>query len=134
MTRNTTAEHLLINDNHVTEAILPASDTGRTTSPSLPLDWRQMVGGVLLLAGVALIVAAWVGASGAPTIGDQLSYISSGGLGGLGLMALGVLFVVMKEHAQDRATLIELTAHMASMEEGLTRQLDHMHQLLGRKS
>jgi hypothetical protein len=127
MTRNTTAEHLLLSDNHVTEAILPASDTARAASPSLPLDWRQLIGGVLLLAGVALIVAAWVGASGAATIGDQLSYISSGGLGGLGLMALGVMVVVMKEHTQDRATLAELTAHMASMEEQLA-------QLLGRKS
>ena len=127
MTRNTTAEHLLLSDNHVTEAILPASDTARVASPSLPLDWRQMIGGVLLLAGVALIVAAWVGASGAATVGDQLSYISSGGLGGLGLMALGVMVVVMKEHTQDRATLAELTTHMASLEEQLA-------QLLGRKS
>ena len=127
MTRNTTADHLLLSDNHVTEAILPASDTGRAAAPSVPLDWRQMIGGVLLLAGVVLIVAAWVGASGAATIGDQLSYISSGGLGGLGLMALGVMFVVMKEHAQDRATLTDLTTHLASMEE-------QMAQLLGRKS
>jgi len=127
MTRNTTADHLLLSDNHVTEAILPASDTGRTAAPTLAVDWRQMIGGVLLLAGVGLIVAAWIGASGAATIGDQLSYISSGGLGGIGLMALGVMFVVMKEHAQDRATLTELTAHLASMEE-------QMGQLLGRKS
>jgi len=127
MTRNTTADHLLLSDNHVTEAILPASDTGRAAAPSVPLDWRQMIGGVLLLAGVALIVAAWVGASGAATVGDQLSYISSGGLGGLGLMALGVMVVVMKEHTQDRATLAELTTHMASLEEQLA-------QLLGRKS
>lgn len=123
MTRTSAADHLLLGENQITEAILPASDTGRAVSHSLPVDWRQLVGGLLLVAGVIAIVAAWLGVSGTGTLGDQLSYIASGGLGGAGLIAVGVMFVVMREHAADRASLAELTAHMMVLEEGMTRLL-----------
>jgi hypothetical protein len=124
MTSNTAVgNHLLLTDTD-SEAILPATETGAARASSFPLDWRQMLGGVLLVAGALAVFAGVIGATGATTMGDQLSYIASGGLGGAGLIALGVMLVVMHEHVQDRAALADLTSHMASLQAGMAELLD----------
>jgi hypothetical protein len=60
----------------------------------LRAEWDWIVGfGLIAVAGVVLIVT-WISVSGSRFVSDQLSYIVSGGLGGLVLLGLGAVLVV----------------------------------------
>ena len=55
----------------------------------LRLEWDRTLACVLVLAGVAALIAGWVGVSGSPYAAGQLPYIISGGIGGIFLMGVG---------------------------------------------
>ena len=60
----------------------------------IPTQWDWILGYALMgLAGVVLLVT-WVAVSGSRFVSDQLSYIVSGGLGGLVLLGLGAVLIV----------------------------------------
>jgi hypothetical protein len=62
----------------------------RTNASAGRLDrWLLVVGAVLMPLGIVLIVLGWVGASGTSVVSDQIDYILSGGLLGLGLVVAG---------------------------------------------
>lgn len=69
------------------------------------LDWRQAVGGALIVLGVVAVLIGWYGVSGTLDPAEQLPYISSGGFGGAALIAVGVTLLVAFEHARDREAL-----------------------------
>lgn len=135
MSRETAVEHpLLMDDAQAAEAILPATESGRTLSgPALKRAWRETVGGVLLLAGLVAVVGAWIGVSGTSVTGDQLSYITSGGLGGASLIAVGTIFLVAHEHSRDRTAIAGLEARLRTLEESLHGEFEHLDQVLGAK-
>lgn len=72
------------------------------------LDWRQAVGGALVVLGMLGIVVAWFGVSGTLDPGEQMPYISSGGFGGAALIAVGVTLLISFEHTRDRDALAQV--------------------------
>jgi hypothetical protein len=60
----------------------------------LPARWDWLLGTALIgVAGVVILIT-WVAVSGSRFLSDQLSYIVSGGLGGLVLLGLGAVLIV----------------------------------------
>ena len=72
------------------------------------LDWRQLAGGVSVLAGLVVIAAGWFGMSGTMQLSAQLAYMFSGGFAGAALIALGATFFVAFEHHADRQAISAL--------------------------
>jgi hypothetical protein len=52
-------------------------------------QWDRVAAGVLLLAGVLVLLLGWVGVSGTTHVAAQLPYFISGGLFGLFLLGVG---------------------------------------------
>ena len=75
----------------------------------LRAQWDRLLGGGLIVAGAVLVIAGWVGVSGAATTKDQLSYLASGGLGGLFCLGAGVGFVISANLADEWRKLDDLT-------------------------
>jgi hypothetical protein len=125
MAKEATLNHFLLTDRDMGRAaILPASDTSRERQSALPrLDWRQAAGAVLILAGLVGVLASWVGVSGTRDTASQLSYLTSGGLGGIGLIAVGVLLLVSFEHSRDRLALKTLELRLAEVESTVVVEL-----------
>ena len=84
------------------------------------LDWRQAVGGALVVLGMLGIIIAWFGVSGTLDPGEQMPYISSGGFGGAALIAVGVTLLISFEHTRDREALAQVLDEL----DDLRRQLD----------
>jgi hypothetical protein len=60
----------------------------------LPARWDWLLGSALIgVAGVVILIT-WVAVSGSRFLSDELSYIVSGGLGGLVLLGLGSVLIV----------------------------------------
>lgn len=106
---------------------VPAEPVARAAArPSVPgslqsLDWRQAVGGALVVLGILGIIIAWFGVSGTLDPGEQMPYISSGGFGGAALIAVGVTLLISFEHTRDREALAQVLDEL----DDLRRQLDH---------
>jgi hypothetical protein len=64
------------------------------TSNRLPTHWDWIVGYSLIAIAAVVLVYTWVGVSGSHYVSDQLSFIASGGLGGLVLLGLGSVLVI----------------------------------------
>jgi len=84
------------------------------TSRRLPSSWDWIAGYALLgIAGVLLIVTA-AAVSGSRFISDQLSYIVSGGLGGLILLGLGAVLLVTAGLSDEWRKLDRIEAALRS--------------------
>lgn len=79
-------------------------------------DRAQLIAGsVLVCLGVSLVLLGWDGASGTPLVFEQIPYMISGGLLGLGLIVLGGLVyfaywlsLLVRDNRQERRQLIAL--------------------------
>jgi hypothetical protein len=115
-------EHVDLTDHLVlrggTEPLLPPA-TRHTEAKRVVLDWRQALGGLLILAGGIVLAVSWVGISGEAESYKQLPYFLSGGLGGGALIALGVVCLVAYEHFCDRRSMAGLEEHLCYLEDGL---------------
>ena len=115
-------EHVDLTDHLVlrggTEPLLPPA-TEQSQPKRVVLDWRQALGGLLILAGGIVLAVAWVGISGEAESYKQLPYFLSGGLGGGGLVALGIVCLVAYEHFCDRRSMANLEDHLRYLEDGL---------------
>jgi hypothetical protein len=60
----------------------------------LKTEWDWIAGYGLIGVAAVVLVCTWISVSGSRFISDQLSYIASGGLGGLVLLGLGAVLVV----------------------------------------
>ena len=74
----------------------------------------MVLGGVLAPLGLVLVLLGWVGASRTPNVFEQVPYLISGGLLGLGLVFLGAflyfahwLTELVKEHRTQSAALLD---------------------------
>src|ERR1035437_2717955 len=82
----------------------------RTRAAAGNLDrWLLVAGGVLVPLGIMLIILGWVGAAGTPLLFEQIPYLISGGLLGLGLVFVGGfvyfaywLTVLVREGREER--------------------------------
>ena len=106
----------------------------RTRAGAGGLDrWLLGLGGLLLAAGVALILAGWYGVSHTALVFEQNSYLLSGGFLGLALVFAGgfVYFSywitkLVREIRADRERMVrELRAQSAALAEAVAR-LDRM--------
>jgi multisubunit Na+/H+ antiporter MnhG subunit len=87
----------------------------RTGTGSLNLSERTLMvlGGILAPLGLLLVLLGWVGASRTPHVFEQVPYLISGGLFGLGLVFLGAFFYfahwlteLVKEHRSHSTALL----------------------------
>jgi hypothetical protein len=114
------------------EPLLPPSDSGRARLHAIEaIDWRQGIGMALVVAGVVAVIGAYVGVSGTSNTADQLSYMTSGGLGGVVLLAAGVVFFSAYEHRRDRSAMEGLTERLLHLEDGLAGEFDHLYKVMG---
>jgi MFS family permease len=60
----------------------------------LKTEWDWIVGYGLIVVAAVVLLSTWISVSGSRFISDQLSYIVSGGLGGLVFLGLGAVLVV----------------------------------------
>jgi hypothetical protein len=72
-------------------------------------QWDRLLGGGLVVAGAALVIAGWFGVSGASTTKDQLSYLASGGLGGLFCLGAGIGLLISANLSDEWRKLDDLT-------------------------
>jgi hypothetical protein len=86
------------------------------------LDWRQAVGGGLVVLGMLGIIIAWFGVSGTLDPGEQMPYISSGGFGGAALIAVGVTLLISFEHSRDRDALAQVLDELDELRQRLDSQ------------
>ena len=57
-------------------------------------EWDRVLGFSLVALGAIFLVVAYSGVSGSPYAAEQLSYIVSGGLGGLFCLGAGATFLI----------------------------------------
>jgi hypothetical protein len=95
-------------------------------------DWRELaVAGLAVLGGIALI-AGWVGVSQNNEPYEQLTYLFTGGVGGLACLLAALGLHLDRGRAADRARIDELNDHLRSLELGLGGEFDEVLERLDR--
>ena len=79
----------------------------------------MIIGGVLAPIGLLLVLLGWWGAAHTPNLYEQIPYVASGGLFGLGLVFLGAFFYfahwiteLVKEGRGQSAAMLEAIARL----------------------
>jgi multisubunit Na+/H+ antiporter MnhG subunit len=102
----------------------------RTSAGALNLSEHTLmiIGGVVAPLGLLLVLLGWVGASRTPNLFEQIPYLISGGLFGLGLVFLGAFFYfahwmteLVKEHRAQSGALL---AAISELRDEITRQTE----------
>ncbi len=83
----------------------------------------QLGAGALLVVGVLLVLGAWWGASGTTRLHEQMSYMISGGLGGIALIIVGATLYVRVWLARERYWLARIAAQQQAAHEELISAL-----------
>jgi hypothetical protein len=85
----------------------------------------MLLAGIVAPTGVALVLLGWHGASQTPNLCEQIPYLISGGLLGLGLVFLGSFFYfahwlteLVKEHRAQSTAVVEA---IGRLEEAITK-------------
>ena len=89
-------------------------------------DWRPTAAAACGIVGVIAFVVGWVGVSQNTEVYEQMSYLVSGGIGGLLLVVIGLGLYTAHQHAQDRARIEELNQHLRALELGLGGEFDEV--------
>lgn len=77
-------------------------------------NWRIAAAGLLLACGVAFVLLGWYGAAHTNILTEQIPYLISGGLLGLGLIVVAGIFAASAAgEAETRALRREIAAAMA---------------------
>ena len=108
------------------EPILSESESSRVRKPFNNMDWRQLLGGLLVVAGIVVVIVGWYHASGTNNTTAQFSYTISAGFGGGAMVILGAVFFIAYEHYLDRRTMIELEERLGRLERGTAGEFDNM--------
>jgi hypothetical protein len=100
-----------------TEALFQPVQSAREGLASLrKLDWRQALGGIFILVGLLALALGWLGIARTSKTYEQLSFLLSGGLGGLGLIGVGAVLLTSYEHFLDRFAIARLEARLDRLE------------------
>ncbi len=95
----------------------------RTGGASIALGERTLmvIGGVIAPLGLLFVLLGWIGASHTPNLFEQIPYLISGGLFGLGLVFLGAFFYfahwiteLVKENRAQSAALLDAIDRLRS--------------------
>jgi hypothetical protein len=104
------------------ERFLAGIRTLRVGGARLRLEERilMVAGGVIAPLGVIVVLLGWWGASHTPYVFEQVPYLISGGLLGLGMVFLGAFFYfthwvtqLVKEQRAQSAAVLEALHHLA---------------------
>lgn len=91
-----------------------AEETGGVHAADVRLLLRaerdRAIAYTLIVAGAIGVLVCWIGVSGTPFVADQLSYIASGGIGGLFLLAFGLSLLVSADHHDEWRKLDRIEA------------------------
>lgn len=105
-------EHTILGTEN--DPLLPAVESSPARAGGLhALDWRQVLAGGVILAGLVTLAIGWWGISGTTKTYEQLTYLLSGGLIGAALIAIGGFIMVAYQHHADRLALMELERRIA---------------------
>ena len=85
---------------------------------------RQVTALALIAVGFVGIAVGWFGVSGASQVWEQMPYIISGGIGGAGLIAVGIVVYLSYEHLADRTYVEDLLRQQEALELGLAAEFD----------
>lgn len=89
---------------------------------TLKKRWRIIAGWALVLVGLGVLGAGWYGVSGNPDVARQISYVVSGGIGGLLAGIVGVGLLVSNDIREDRERLGRVEAAMLELRDLLLAQ------------
>jgi|SRR5581483_7504418 len=84
--------------------------------------WRLIVGWALVAVAAVFIVLGWVGVSGTPEVARQLSYLASGGLGGLVAAVVGVGLLISDDLRTERSRLGRIEATLLDVRERVSSE------------
>ena len=79
----------------------------------LRAEWDRVLGFSLIALGAVLLVLGYLGVSGSPYVAEQLSYIVSGGLGGLFLLGAGATLLILADLHDEWRKLDRVEAMLA---------------------
>ncbi len=85
---------------------------------------RVLLGWGLLVASVVLLAVGWYGVSGTSSVARQLSYLVSGGLGGLLAGIVGIGLLVSNDVRRDRERIGRLEAAVLELRELIVAQAE----------
>jgi hypothetical protein len=102
-----------------------AGDTDRVHAADVRLLLRaerdRAIAYALIFAGAIGVLVCWIGVSDTPFVADQLSYIASGGIGGLFLLAFGLSLLVSADHHDEWRKLDRIEAALGLAPEATGR-------------
>ncbi len=87
-------------------------DGPTTTVDVVKTRWRVVLGWGLVIIGAVFLVLGWIGVSGEPEVARQLSYLASGGLGGLAASVVGVGLLISEDLRSERNRLGRIEASL----------------------
>ena len=94
----------------------------RTAEPEA--GGRLLLGWILIVIGAVMVFGGWIGVSANPQVAVQLSYLVSGGVGGLFAGIVGVGLLVSDDIRKDRARLGRMEAAVLDMREFAAAQAE----------
>lgn len=81
----------------------------------------EIAGLVLAGVGLAAMIAGWLGLRDQRSVVEQLPYLASGGIIGLGLLIAGAAVVYLTRQFRLECTVTDLAAHQRELEASLDR-------------
>jgi hypothetical protein len=111
--------------------------TQRTASRGLPaFDWTiarvmALLATVMLPGGIVAILLGWYGAAHTPFVFEQMPYLISGGLLGVGLLTAGGLLYIGSWMARLAEVQREESEKVREMLRGIRQELEYLPGLLG---
>ena len=79
----------------------------------LRAEWDRVLGFTLVALGAVLLMLGYLGVSNSPYVAEQLSYIVSGGLGGLFLLGAGATLLILADLHDEWRKLDRVEAILA---------------------
>lgn len=79
--------------------------------------WRTVLGWVLIALGAVFIILGWFGVSGEPDVARQLSYLASGGVGGLAAATVGIGLLISEDLRAERRRLGRIEAAVLDLQD-----------------
>lgn len=89
-----------------------------------PAGGRLLLGWICVGLGAVLMIGGWFGVSGEPDVARQLSYLVSGGLGGMLAGIIGVGLLVSADVRRDRERLGRVEAAMLELRDLVAAQAE----------
>lgn len=78
-------------------------------------------GAALMVLGLVVVVAGWVGVHDQHSVVEQIPYLASGGIGGLALVVAGATVLHVARQARLTQTLTALAVRQEALEEAVDR-------------